>query len=536
MDKKFVVDYNTFVKEEVQNDQDGKDIKLFYTVETKRIQIPVGGEDAKDKYSNKKLQFDKIFKRISKISKFIKLPTPILKLIETKKYYTLFNYKQNGISFYNGLFSNGLNYTDNFSEVQKEQERLRKEASEEKEKKGFKEESTFEHLYKIVSKDVEIYDLTMATVIKPDDEWVILGTIDYKDNLLKAAPGQQVPLELVGNLSGRSQCDHCHKEIYRNKIVFVKNLSNDKILKVGGSCIKNYLGYDYEKVLSYLTDISFLDVNWGGEDGDSGDWDEEGGGWGGGRQEPEVPVDEIVKYFAWWYKNRGYISKAGAEKINSEKTEGKEVIPTSAQVSGDVDYVNSRPSAKEYDTWSRFCEDFYKKIETVDNVEVQLVYDFIENNYKDSNFLFNSYNMIKAGVVKKNLIYYISGACSFYFGKLKSEEMRKQAEMGKPDQKPSEWVGNIGEKTKLSNLEIVHIGGFTSNYGWTDIYKLKDQEGNIFTKFGVVGTQFVVKKTEKEPDNTMIQVGDVVSFTAEIKDHNEYNGTKQTVLGRFSKF
>ena len=91
--ERIVSDYPTFLKEEAQNQEttpvenDGKNIKLFYTLETKRIEIPVGGETGL-KNDDKKATFDKIIKKITKISKFIKLPAPVLKLVETKKYYT----------------------------------------------------------------------------------------------------------------------------------------------------------------------------------------------------------------------------------------------------------------------------------------------------------------------------------------------------------------------------------------------------------------------------------------------------------------
>jgi hypothetical protein len=62
---------------------------------------------------------------------------------------------------------------------------------------------------------------------------------------------------------------------------------------------------------------------------------------------------------------------------------------------------------------------------------------------------------------------------------------------------------------------------------------LKDQNGNIFTKFGTIGNQYIVKKNDSDPNNVI--VGDIISATAEIKKHDEYMGKKQTVLGRLSK-
>ena len=562
--EKIVNDYQTFLKEEnqkkdVQEVNDGKNIKLFYTLETKKIEIPVGGE-ASAKYDDKKATFDKIIKRVTRICKFIKIPIPVLKLIETKKYYTFVSYGDHSINYYRENFSNGKNYTDDLSEIEQVKSTL-------KTKLGGKDKSP----WKIVSKDVEVYDLTMATVIKPEDEWIILGTFDYVDNLLKPAPGQQIPIDIV-NME-KSECDHCHKNIYRKKTVFIQKIKDNSIIKVGGTCIKNYLGYDYEKVLTYLTDISFISESWDNEGG--GGFDEDGGGFGGRWVEDTAPVTEIIRYYIWWYKNRGYMSKSTAEKINIKKMEEwktqnpdrdmydgsiKQVTSTSQSVQGDVSYANTPPrisNRDEYSNWREFCDNiYYPRLETIsdNDPQIQVVIDYIEEN-KENNFLFNASNFIKMGYVKTRLIYYISGACSFYFGKLYAEEMKRKAESGVV-KKESEWIGVVGEKMKLENLEIINISGFEGEFGWSNVYKLKDKDGNIFTKFGTINPKFVVKKSEKseksdnitmeEPDKQEIEdmknytyegviVGDIISATADIKRHDEYMGKKQTTLGRLSK-
>ena len=562
--EKIVVDYQTFLESDsletdssetptteetpIKTEKDPKDIKLFYTLETTRIEVS-SGTDIMSRGGDKTTTFDKIIKRITRISKFIKIPIPVLTLIETKRYYSLVFFGQNGFSYYHGKFTNGKNFTDNFSEIEK----IRNTLTDQK--------------WQITSKDVKVYDLTMATVIKPEDEWIILGIIDYKDGLLKAAPGQQVPIELVGDMSGNSDCDHCHKRIYRNKIVFVKKIKDGTILRVGGTCIKNYLGYDYEKVLAYLTDISFLGESWGDSSGGGDDWGDSGGYSGGRHIETEISVNEIVKYYIWWYNNRGYISRASAEKINSKKREewlknnptsdpedyyysdrSSNKQSTGDSVKGDVDEAYSPPEntgkyqQENMDKWLEFMEEYESRLKTIsdDNPHIQKFYDFIEEN-KENNFLFNVNNMIKQNSVKKSLINYIAGGCSFYFGKLYSEEMKRKAEEEKlsgvkVEVKPSEWVGVVGEKTKLENLEIVHIGGFETQWGWSNVYKLKDPAGNVYTKFGTIGTQYTVKKTENDPNDNNIQVGDIISVTAQIKKHDEYKDIKQTTLGRVSKF
>jgi hypothetical protein len=240
------------------------------------------------------------------------------------------------------------------------------------------------------------------------------------------------------------------------------------------------------------------------------------------------------------------MSKATADKINQKnEDEGqtKQVVATSGMVQKDVDESHNPPRKGDFrkggdyeqslTDWYNFVEKYEERCKTTTDEEVKLVIDFIHTN-RDNNFIFNASNMIKNGSVQKHLLYYITGACSWYFGKLSQEDRKKREESESINgKKESEWIGKIGEKTKLENLEVVHIGGFDGGYGWTNVYKLKDQNGNNFTKFGTIGNQFIVKKSNKQSNE--ILVGDVISATAEIKKHDEYMGKKQTVLGRLSK-
>jgi uncharacterized protein YukE len=265
------------------------------------------------------------------------------------------------------------------------------------------------------------------------------------------------------------------------------------------------------------------------------------------------------------------MSKATAEKINQKRDQDyladpdhpkeeyynkKEVKSTSGRVQDDVDYAHNPPDRRNYhgkssseyqedfNRWSDFVTIYNERLETTSDEELQWVIDFIHAN-RDNNFIFNASNMIKAGAVQKHLLYYITGACSWYFGKLSQEDRkRREAEEAlSGGKKESEYVGTVGEKSRLENLEVVHISGYQTEWNWSNVYKLKDQIGNIYTKFGTIGSQFIVKPTEQgrqkdEQGNLIINdilVGDVVSATAEIKRHEEYQGKKQTTLGRFSK-
>jgi hypothetical protein len=91
----------------------------------------------------------------------------------------------------------------------------------------------------------------------------------------------------------------------------------------------------------------------------------------------------------------------------------------------------------------------------------------------------------------------------------------------------SEFQGEVGNKIKV-DATIISVSGFNTDYGWSNIYKMTDVDGNVYTKFGKINTRYA--------DTDGIDVGTVIKVTAVVKKHNDYKGKKETVLGRVSKF
>ena len=82
----------------------------------------------------------------------------------------------------------------------------------------------------------------------------------------------------------------------------------------------------------------------------------------------------------------------------------------------------------------------------------------------------------------------------------------------------SEWVGEPGERLKDTEVTLVKKACFMGKFGLTNVYTFQDLDGNIYTWFT---TTSLVK-----------EVKDVFKIRATIKKHDEYKGTKTTVLTR----
>lgn len=83
--------------------------------------------------------------------------------------------------------------------------------------------------------------------------------------------------------------------------------------------------------------------------------------------------------------------------------------------------------------------------------------------------------------------------------------------------KNSQWVGQIGSRDSF-NVTLVSKRGFQGQYGYSNVYTFRTEDGNILTWFSTV-------EVEKEP-------GDQFTLVGTVKDHTEYKNIKQTILSR----
>ena len=81
----------------------------------------------------------------------------------------------------------------------------------------------------------------------------------------------------------------------------------------------------------------------------------------------------------------------------------------------------------------------------------------------------------------------------------------------------SNFVGAVGDKVSMT-LRLARVSGFESSFGPTSVYTFEDDRHNK-----------IVWKTDKSIGR---EVGDVITVSGTIKEHNEYLGEKQTVLTR----
>lgn len=94
--------------------------------------------------------------------------------------------------------------------------------------------------------------------------------------------------------------------------------------------------------------------------------------------------------------------------------------------------------------------------------------------------------------------------------------------------KESNYVGVIGAKSVLE-LEVILVKEILTSFGETTLFEMRDGDGNLFTKYGVIPSRFIVS------NHSEIAEGTFVKFNATIKAHKEFKGVKSTILSTLAK-
>ncbi len=106
------------------------------------------------------------------------------------------------------------------------------------------------------------------------------------------------------------------------------------------------------------------------------------------------------------------------------------------------------------------------------------------------------------------------------------ERAREQAE--KERKAISQYIGSIGDRIKNVPVTFIFVRFFDGFYGTTSIMKFKDDNGNVI----IWKTNSSPEILDKNGNEIVINEGTRLYITGTIKEHNEYNDEKQTILTR----
>lgn len=370
---------------------------------------------------------------------------------------------------------------------------------------------------------IDVFDITITL---PEEikfgDWQAIAYIDHFEK-------QHIQFDIDADYNydfekiiDDKNCEHCNTIRNRRKSFVLKSKVDGSFKKVGSTCVKDFTGVDptkFFKAFQHVIRTLGMFGEWGGFEDGSPRW---------------------VDYRVWEIEHIWTVAKKVLD-VDSKyiKTEWKEIdIPYSygyEKVRTNMGEATSDKVKKvlfEYDEESKY---FVKPSEVneklvkgmrkwLDNMEVRkenkVRYNYDINKEEEVEVENEFDAKLKEYSERKRVRSFEIGFTGWFV----YSYMKYVSSLNEP---VSEFQGEIGKKIKIK-ATITNISEFKGYYGWTNVYKMVDSDGNIYTKFGKINENYV--NTDK------IKEGSIVKVTAEVKKHNEFRGKKETLLGRISKY
>lgn len=333
--------------------------------------------------------------------------------------------------------------------------------------------------------DTVTVTLTGATPRLPGG-WKFLGSIEFLPEDARLVHGDDPRVGTYRN--GDNGCDHCRYNRNRGKVVVLIN-DDDELVKVGSTCIKDFLGYhgDPEKVTWFAEDITDT----------LSDLDEDGGRFA--RTPDSVPTDVFVALAAATVRTFGWMAKSAWDGI-----------PTANRV-GDILF----PPIRDRHNGDYLDELATVKITEADEAKATEIRSWAAELDLSNNYLGNVRTILGASYITGRHFGIAASAVGAYDREmgLAAERVAKEAGI------VSEWVGTVGKRETFT-VEVTRIHVYETAFGTSRIVVTKDGAGNVVKTFTsgrwAYGTD----------------VGDELVIKGTVKEHGEYKGTKETVLAR----
>lgn len=275
------------------------------------------------------------------------------------------------------------------------------------------------------------------------------------------------------------RCDHCKTNHRRAKaIVLVNNENEADQVMVGTACIKDFIGYNVEQFAKYFKEIESIILD---------------------NSEPRIfdyethlynealDVEDYLTYCVNIITTKGYYKELKEDALRAMK-KNHEVKDTDREAAKKV---------IEYFT-------------NMDNTD-----DSFVNNVK-------LYVTGKAPVTKENG--FVAYAYELYKRMIEKEAKDKALAEEKANTK---FVGNVGDKI-TTKVKVIIAGGYNTEYGYTTIYKMTDENNNVY----IWKTSTFFEVVKENGHCVPAPECEEITIRATIKDHSEYRGEKQTVLTR----
>jgi len=329
---------------------------------------------------------------------------------------------------------------------------------------------------------VEVFDLTIDGDEIRKDGYAVVAKIEHLEggNVVNGFGADVKPAWRTASCN----CEHCGT-LRDRRLTFIVRHEDGSEKQVGRSCLKDYCGID-PHAIGYRNELEEILIS---DDIASYDFERRP------VQEAYSTV-EILALAISTIKRQGYV-KSG--EPNSNKGQIAEACK------------GYRPTEAELDAAKKLAQ----AIAEIDQDDA-----FTAN-------LNNVQTLIKSEYCKRSHFGYIAYAPVAYEKYL--EEMKRRAEreaVRNAERNASEYVGQVGKRIDLDIADMKLVTSWETQWGMTWLYKFTDTDGNVLV-------WFASKPLERVNENGVYEdVTEVSHIRATVKEHNERDGVKQTIITR----
>lgn len=303
----------------------------------------------------------------------------------------------------------------------------------------------------------------------------IIDTYSASQTIVNIVPGFDKPIPDRYRQTTVYLCEHCKIQRLRKDVYLIYNESEDRFMQIGSSCLRDYLGHYTAEQLAKGAELI--------------------GQYESIKDRDYYEVSHDCRYYDLDLYLACVVQSMRESKGYIKKDQG--FTPTSQNAFCKMSEI-MKSSRREL--WPK-----HQEFTTAKEV-LEWAKEYFKNARSD--YEMNMRAVFQSDRVTPKLLGYAASAVPlFYRNRIKQEETAQ-----------SNFVGSIGEKLTIK-VTVKHTQELNNSFdGVTTLIKMIDDQGNLFVWFA---------SGEKT-----LEIGQQVTVKGTVKNHQDYQGTKQTILTR----
>lgn len=318
--------------------------------------------------------------------------------------------------------------------------------------------------------------------------WKFIATVepiaDTGENVIREMPGEKCP---ESYRTTDLHCDQCNSERHR-KSVYVLRHDKDGYKQVGRQCLSDFLGGTSPDSMMAGAEL-MMDVNSLFKEASEDDWGRCG--------IPVISIHHYVSVVAVVIKKLGWVPKSQAEENK----------PATALIAYEI-CVNPQGARKLVEKYQLVVTD-----EEVKLAEQAIKWASEIDTNESNNYLYDLGVCCRSKFVTSRTIGFVASCIAAYQRHLSADLSKKMMNAD------GNYVGIVGQRQMFHDLTVTGIHPSTSTMYPSTWIHFADKDGNV-----------LAWKASGQPE--WPKLGLVVTVTATVEKHGEYNSVRQTMLKR----